>query len=238
MYGKEFADIYVAFYEGTGKDYTAEAKEVHQLITERHPGAGSLLDTACGTGPHLRAFRDLFGHVEGVELSAAMVAGAREHLPTVPVHQGDIRDFELNRTFSAVTCMFSSIGHVGSTAELDATLQRFAAHLEPGGVIVIEPWWFPDTFLEGYAGGGTATDGPRVIARLSHTTRKGRETRVTVHIAVTDPETGIHHFTDDYPLHLFERSEYEAAFRGAGCTVEYLPGSGALGRGLFVGTRT
>ncbi|MEU8775804.1 class I SAM-dependent methyltransferase [Streptomyces sp. NPDC048606] len=237
MYGKEFADIYVSFYEGTGKDYAAEAKEVRRLVTERFPDAASLLDVACGTGPHLRAFRDLFAHVEGVELADGMVEVAREKLPEVPVHQGDMRDFDLGRTFDVVTCMFSSIGHVDSVAGLEATLERFAAHLEPGGVIVIEPWWFPETFLDGHVAGATITDSGRAVARLSRTTRNGRETRVTVHFAVADPDTGIHHFTDDYPLRLFDRAEYEAAFRSAGCTVEYLAESGALGRGLFVGRR-
>jgi trans-aconitate methyltransferase len=237
MYGKDFADIYVAFYEATGKDYTAEAKEVHDIIRERRPDAVSLLDTACGTAPHLRAFRDLFTHVEGVELSPDMVAVAHRTLPDVTVHQGDIRTFGLNRRFSAVTCLFSSIGHLADTTELHTALRRFAAHLEPGGVIVIEPWWFPETFLDGYVGGAAVTQGPRTITRLSHTSRRGRETLVTVHFAVTDPVSGIRHFTDDHPLHLFSRAEYETAFRAAGCTVEYLENGGALGRGLFVGTR-
>ncbi|RII07925.1 dTDP-3-amino-3,4,6-trideoxy-alpha-D-glucopyranose [Streptomyces sp. YIM 130001] len=238
MYDDKFAEIYAAFYERTGKDYGAEAEELSKLISERFPEASSLLDVACGSGRHLESLRNLYGHVEGVELSAGMLGVARRQLPGVPLHEGDMRDFSLERSFSVATCLGSSIGHVGTVEGLQSALKCFARHVEPGGVIVVEPWWFPETFLEGYVGGAVVTEEGRSVARLSRTTREGNETRVTVHFAVSDRDEGLWHITDDYPLTLFERDEYEGAFRAAGCQVEYLDDGGSLGRGLFVGTRS
>ncbi|RII07929.1 dTDP-3-amino-3,4,6-trideoxy-alpha-D-glucopyranose [Streptomyces sp. YIM 130001] len=234
MYDHEVAEVYDEVYRGRGRDFASEAEEVHRLVTERCPQASSLLDVACGTGAHLRSFADIFKHVEGVELSAGMLGVARSGLPGVPVHQGDMRDFSLDRRFSVVTCMFSSIGHTRTTAELRAALSRFARHLEPGGVIVVEPWWFPDTFLDGYVTGDVINGNRRTVARLSHSRREGKgSSRVTVHFAVTDPEAGLHHVTEEYPVSLFEQADYEEAFRAAGCPADYITG-GPHGRGWFV----
>src|SRR5690606_18783664 len=137
-------------YRGRGKDCAAEAAEVSELVLARRPDAVSLLGVACGTGAPLAFTRGRFEAVQGLALPDHMIAKAREALPGVPVHRGDMRDFDLGRTYDAAMCMFSSIGYLGSTGELEATLSRLARHLSPGGVLVIEPWYFPERFIDGY----------------------------------------------------------------------------------------
>jgi len=234
MYDSEVAEIWDATYVGRGRDYQAEARDVARLVRERHPHAGSLLDVACGTGEHLRHFADVFRHVEGLELSADMIAVGRGRSPWLTVHRGDMRAFGLDRRFDAVTCLFSSIGHARTTDELDATLACFAAHLNPGGVVVVEPWWFPETFADGHVAGDVIHVDGRVIARVSHSRRQGRASLVSAHFTVADAEAGLRHFTEDLVISLFTREQYEASFVRAGGTVEYLDG-GPSGRGLFVG---
>lgn len=233
MYGRELADVYDQVYAQRGKDYAAEAAGVLELIRKHTPDAASLLDVACGTGAHLRHFADAIP-VEGLELSPDMIAAARERLPGLVLHEGDMRDFQLGTTFDALTCMFSSIGHMSDTTELTAALKRFAAHLNPGGVAVIEPWWFPDTFLDGYVASHTSTVDGRTVSRTSHSTRANGRTVIEVHYVVANA-AGIRHFVDRHEITLFTRDEYEAAFRAAGLTVDYVP-DGPSGRGLFVGT--
>ncbi|MBY8870724.1 class I SAM-dependent methyltransferase [Micromonospora sp. PLK6-60] len=234
MYDSEVAEIWDTIYRGRGRDYAAEARSVAEVIRERHPDAGSLLDVACGTGEHLRHFDDLFDHVEGLELSGDMIEAGRGRSPWLTMHQADMRSFALGRRFDAITCLFSSIGHAHGTAELDATLARFAAHLNPGGVVVVEPWWFPETFADGYVTGDVVRTEGRVIGRVSHSRREGAASRVSAHFTVADADTGLRHFTEDLLISLFTREQYEDAFRRAGGTVELLDG-GPSGRGLFVG---
>ncbi|MEV0155867.1 class I SAM-dependent methyltransferase [Micromonospora sp. NPDC050686] len=234
MYDSEVAEIWDTIYRGRGRDYAAEAQGVARLIHERHPDAGSLLDVACGTGEHLRHFDDLFDHVEGLELSGDMIAAGRGRSPWLTMHQADMRSFDLDRRFDAITCLFSSIGHARTPAELDATLACFAAHLHPGGVVIVEPWWFPETFADGYVTGDVIHTDGRVIGRVSHSSREGAASRVSAHFTVADAEAGLRHFTEELIISLFTREQYEAAFRRAGGTVEYLDG-GPSGRGLFVG---
>ena len=95
-------------------------------------GAASLLDVACGTGKHLELFRSWY-EVAGIDLNADLVAIARERLPDVRLEVADMTAFDLGRRFDVVTCLFSSIGYVGTVERLDQAIATMAAHLEPGG---------------------------------------------------------------------------------------------------------
>lgn len=230
---EEMADIYDQVYLQRGKDYRVEADLVADLVLARCPGPERLLDIACGTGLHLERFKQRFDQVEGLEISEAMRDAARRRLPGTVVHHGDMRGFHLNRRFDAITCMFSSIGHMADEAELGAALESMAGHLRPAGVLVVEPWWFPETFTPGYVRGEVSTVDGRTVARVSHSERSGTASLMTVHFTVATAE-GIRHFVDQHSISLFTREQYEAAFRNAGLEVEYLE-EGPTDRGVFLG---
>lgn len=234
MYGAELTEIYELIYRGRGKDYLAEAEEIARRVRWRMPSAQSLLDVACGTGAHLRHFTALFTHVEGLELSGAMVAAAQRRLPTTTINTGDMRAFDLGRRFDVITCMFGSIGYAATTAELSATLRGFARHLVAGGVVAVDPWWFAETYLDGYVSGDVTTVDGQTVARVSHSTREGDASRMNVHYVVADAKSGARHFVETHLITLFTREQYEAAFAAAGFTVEYVKDLHS-GRGLFVG---
>ncbi|QIQ01842.1 class I SAM-dependent DNA methyltransferase [Streptomyces liangshanensis] len=238
MYGGESAKIYYAQHTARGKDYRAEAEAVAEQIRLRLPGASSVLDVACGTGGHLGPFTELIGYAEGVDLSEPMLEIARRELPAeLPLHVGDMRDFDLGRTFDSLTCLFASIGYVGSVDELRASLVRFARHVRPGGVVVVEPWWFPDTFVDRWVSGDIVRWEGDTISRMSHTVREGDTSRMEVHYLRASPDTGVQHLTEVHRAMLFTREQYETAFSLAGLRPEYVPGI-LSGRGLFVGVRT
>jgi SAM-dependent methyltransferase len=146
-----------------------------------------------------------------------------------------MRDFDLGRTFDAITLMFSSIGYVESNAELDQTLRCLARHLVPGGVVIIEPWVFPDTFDPGYVSADLARDNGRTVARVSHSIQEGDAVKMTVHYISADV-TGARHLSDTHRLRLFTREQYGDAFARAGCTAEFIQPE-RFGRGLFVGVK-
>ncbi|MEU5884576.1 class I SAM-dependent methyltransferase [Spirillospora sp. NPDC047279] len=236
MYGADVAEIFDLLHEARGKDFTAESADVARRVRAHRPQASSLLDVACGAGSHLGAFAAHFDHVEGVELSDSMLGVAGARLPGVPLHRGDMRDFDLGRTFDAISCMTGSIGYMRDTAELETALGRFAAHLVPGGVAAVDPWWFLETFADGYVSGDVVTVAGRTIARVSHSSLEGGASRVDVHYTVAEAAAGARHFVETHLITLFTREQYEAAFAAAGFAVEYVPEVQA-GRGLFVGVR-
>lgn len=234
-FGSEHADVYEATYRARGKDWEVEADDVVRLLRERSPSAASLLDVACGTGAHLAAFATRLEHVEGLEIASAMRDRAARRLPSVELHAGDMRDFRIGRQFDAVTCLFTSVNYVREVSEMRAAIRRMAAHLVPGGVLFVEPWWFPEKFLDGYVGGDLVREEGRTIARVSHSTLAGRATRLEVRWVIGD-STGIREFTEVEHLMLFAEDEYRAAFEEAGCDVEFHEGW-LTGRGLFTGIR-
>ncbi|GAB3533208.1 class I SAM-dependent DNA methyltransferase [Phytohabitans suffuscus] len=234
-YSDELADVYDLIFHSRGKDYGGEAAEVVRQVRQRLPDAGSLLDVGCGTGNHLERFREVFDHVEGVEPAASMRRRAEKKLPSVRIHAADMRDFRLDREFDAVSCMFGPIGYMADETQLRAAVRCMAAHLVPGGVLVLDPWWFPEKFIDGYVIAEAAREEGRSVARVSHSVRTGSSMRITARYLVGDA-AGITGFQTEDTLRLFREDQYAEAFRKAGLAVEYLP-SAATGRGLFVGTR-
>ncbi|MGI5271946.1 class I SAM-dependent methyltransferase [Nonomuraea sp. CA-218870] len=233
MYIRELAETYDDIYQARGRDYAAEAARVAEVIRERNPGAATLLDAPCGTGAHLRHFAERFAHVEGVELSPDMRRVAARRLPGVTISAGDLRGFSLGRAFDAVTCLFA-ISHMACQSELEAAIGCLAGHLAPGGVLVVEPWWQPDGYAAGHVA-GDLVDGPRTVARVSHSVREGRRVHTEVHCLVADSETGVRHASETFSLTLFSDAEYTAAFAAAGLGCERVTGAGGNSR-LLVGS--
>src|SRR5262245_28961082 len=116
------ADFYDALY--AFKNYDKEARLLIDLIRQRRPGAESLLDVGCGTGKHLDVFREHF-RVEGVDSNAALLVGA-ERRCGAPMHQADMRTFNLGHRFDVVTCLFSAVGSLPEVADLHRAVARMA----------------------------------------------------------------------------------------------------------------
>jgi SAM-dependent methyltransferase len=223
------ADLYDAVY--SFKDYAQEAERVHELIEERRPGARTLLDVACGTGKHLEQLRRWY-EVTGVDLDPGLLAVARERLPDVALHEGDMRSFDLGRRFDAVTCLFSSIGYTGDEEGLRAAIAALAAHLEPGGVLVVEPWLEPDDWIVNRPHVLTVDEPELKVSRMNVSTREGRLAIMHFHYLVGTPD-GVQRFEERHEAALFTDEEYRTAFRAAGLTVEHDP-EGLIGRGLYI----
>jgi SAM-dependent methyltransferase len=202
-------------------------------VQERRPGAASLLDVACGTGRHLEHLRRWY-EVEGVDLSPAMLALARARLPDVPLHVGDMRDFALDRGFDAVTCLFSAIAEVVTVDGLRRGVARMAAHLRPGGVLIVEPWDSPeDRPAAGKPWVEVVEEHGRIAVVMEMGTLDGSVWKEEAHYLLWTP-AGIDHFHERGETGAFTRDDHLAAFRDAGLEVEHDP-VGLIGRGLYIG---
>lgn len=217
------ARIYDLLYTGAGiKDYSAEAVELHRIISQACPSARTLLDVACGTAAHLVHLQRWYS-VEGADISPAMLEIAKGRLPHAPMHLADMRRLDLGRTFDAVTCLFSSIGYIADLSELRSTIGRLAAHLAPGGVLIVDGWVRPDKWNDEFRGGpDIARDETMLVVRLSFSRRTGRMTELDMHHLV-GTSSGVEYFAEHHLLALTPTDEYVSAFEAAGLTARVIP---------------
>jgi SAM-dependent methyltransferase len=227
----ELYDVIYAF-----KDYAGESRALHDIIDRcaRTPRRErrTLLDVACGTGVHLSHLRQWYD-VEGIELSPWMLTAARDRLPDVPLHQYDMRHFDLSRRFDAVTCLFSAIGYMRTVGELRRAMATMARHALPDGLVLVEPWLSPDRFVDGHTHVHLAEGAGVKIARVSVGRRQGDTSVLEMHHMVAS-ESGVERFLERHEVTLFTHEQYMSAFTAAGLVVVY-DAEGLTGRGLYVG---
>jgi SAM-dependent methyltransferase len=214
------------------KDYAGAAARVREHVLQRVPTARTLLDVGCGTGQHLGHLSGTF-EVEGLDLNPDLLQVARERCPGVPLHQGDMASFALPRRFDVITCLFSSIAYVRTPERMRATVANFVRHLAPGGLVLVEPWFTPESFWSDTLTGNVADHGDLKIYWMYTSRREDRLSVLDIHYLVGQP-SGVEHFTERHEMGLFTHEEYLAAFRHAGLEPQHDP-VGIFRRGLYLG---
>jgi SAM-dependent methyltransferase len=116
-------------------------REVEFLLRSfRLPPGARILDVACGFGRHAAELSRRGFRVVGVDLSRTMVREARHRFregPRLRFVQGDMRRLDYRAEFDAVICFYTSFGYF-PRAQNEATLQRMACALKPGGRVLID----------------------------------------------------------------------------------------------------
>ncbi|MBK3579020.1 class I SAM-dependent methyltransferase, partial [Streptomyces sp. MBT65] len=130
------ADVYqdwAPHYDAPGNDMIDVEQPVVRRILDGLP-VGTALDAACGTGRHTAHLHGLGHQVTGVDASPAMLARARERLPDVDFHEGDLHRLPLpDNAVDTVVCALA-LAHL---PELTPALREFARVLRPGGHLVV-----------------------------------------------------------------------------------------------------
>lgn len=211
------------------KDYDAEVVRLREILAGREGGA--LLDVACGTGEHLVRLREAFA-VEGLEKDPQMTALAQAK--GLKVTEGDMEEFSLGKRFDVVTCLFSSIAYMETPERLHRALATMARHLAPDGLLLVEPFFRPEEWRDGYVSADFVDDEDLKIARMAVSKTDGAVALLDLHHMVATP-AGVETFTTRHRLGLFADWEYDDAFAAAGLTAER-DEEGLMGRGLYIAT--
>jgi ubiquinone/menaquinone biosynthesis C-methylase UbiE len=232
MYGDR-AELYDLIY--AWKDYAAEVAALRQLLASEGVQHGSrVLDVACGTGGHLEHLAETF-QVAGLDASEAMLAIARRKVPRAELMHADMVDFGCEEPFDAVLCLFSAIGYLLDERQLRAAAGRFAAALEPGGVLVVEPWVAPEDFRAGAVHLHTYESDDLKLARASHSHLQRDVSVLDFDWLVARAQRGTEHFSETHRCWLCPRERMAAVFREAGFEVRFETAGLTDGRGVFVG---
>ena len=102
----------------------------------------SVLDIACGTGPHLVRLAERGYAMAGLDLSRRNIEFLGERLAAKGLRGdlvvGDMTDFRLARPVDAAICMQDSQGHLLTNEQLLGHLRSVARALRRGGVYVFD----------------------------------------------------------------------------------------------------
>lgn len=141
-------------------DHVKRLIQMHAQIPVR-----SLLNIGCGGGKNAFNLKRAY-QVTAIDLSPRMLELAAELNPECKFFQGDMRSFDLRRTFDAVL-VDDAISYMTSRADLRSAFQAAWRHLNQGGVMVVTPDGTKETFVQNQT---VATSG----------VGKGRKARIEV----------------------------------------------------------
>lgn len=225
----ESAQWYDALY--SFKDYAKESAQIIARLQDAHPRAKSVLDVACGTGEHDRYLAEVY-RVDGLDLNPDFIRVAEGKNPAGKYYCADMTDFQLEQRYDVLLCLFSSIGYVKTVEKLVETLTCFRRHLNPGGVILVEPWFTPQAWNPGESVHMLTAETERgKICRMNLSEQQGSLSIINFHYLV-GTRAGIRHFTEQHELGLFSVEDMLAAFQAARLGASY-DEQGIAGRGLY-----
>jgi hypothetical protein len=141
--------------------------------------------------------------------------------------------FDLGKTYDLILCLFSSIGYVRTLENVVKALNCFKTHLNAGGILLVEPWFTPQTWKPHTSVHMlTAESSEGKVCRMNVSGQEGLMSIIDFHYLVGTPE-GVTHFTERHELGLFTIEEMLGAFKEAALDVRYDP-DGLTGRGLYI----
>ncbi len=227
------AEIYDLFY--SFKDYQKEAVQIEQLIKEVAPEAHTVLDVGCGTGAHHTYLTHSF-ILDGLDLEPDYLPAARKKNPAGNYYEGDMVDFNLETRYQVVLCLFSAIGYTKTYGNLVSALRSFGRHLEPGGILIVEPWFSQEKIQPGRLDLKSYERGDEKVTRMNTLEVKDSVSILAFHYLYGRKGEGIVHLHEVHELGLFSEEEMHRAFEEAGFQVRFDP-KGLTGRGLYLASQ-
>ncbi|XXX79003.1 class I SAM-dependent methyltransferase [Sorangium sp. So ce134] len=123
------------YLDWSGSHPSPERMRYLDRLLDLVPPGASVLELGCGAGVPVSRALAARCRLTGVDISAAQIALARQHVPEATFLQADMTALELApATFDAVTA-FYAITHVPRDQH-EGLLARIAAWLRPGGLLL------------------------------------------------------------------------------------------------------
>lgn len=231
----ELAKYYDSIYHW--KNYKKEANKIKRLISKYKKSDGkSLLDVACGTGNHLKFLKNNFSCI-GIDINIGILKVTRKNVDNVIFKQANMINFNINKKFDVILCLFSSIGYVKTYSNLRKTIKNFARHLKKGGIAIIEPWFGKNEFKAGLPW-MTTYDGKYIkIARLNVSKVKDNISILDMHYLIAEKNKDVKYFVDRHELGLFDIRKTLRIMKEDGFEVKFLKNALMKDRGILIGIK-
>jgi hypothetical protein len=143
-------------------------------------------------------------------------------------------DFQLIDQFDAVLCLFSSIAYTKTVERMEQAIANMAGHINPGGMLLLERWITPESWLVGGFNTDTYETDDGFVMRMAHYKPIERG-RLVLEYMIGD-SSGISHVTETHEMGWFTHNEYLNAFKKADLNTEYLE-EGLTDRCIYIGRK-
>jgi SAM-dependent methyltransferase len=140
-----------AKYYDSNPSFLNDIPFYQKLITSPN---SSILELGCGTGRVTLALVPYCQYIQGIDLSPAMIAICREKLVKAGIPQtkaqvaeGDITDFNLDRTFDLIIAPFRVMQNLETDQEVDGLFKCIRKHLAQNGTCILNvfrPFYAPE----------------------------------------------------------------------------------------------
>ncbi len=221
------------------EEYADEAEIYLEILRSKlGPSRHSILDLGVGGG-HLLSHLTVEHDATAVDISEEMLALSRRLNPTVQHHLGDMRSIRLNTRFDAVL-IHDAIDYMLTEDAIVQALTTARAHLQPGGLLLVAPDWFRETYPGKHTMHWHQDYGDITLDVAEHLPDLTHDSTIVQSIFVYTLRQGerITIEEDHHTTGLFPRDTWLRLIRDAGFEVELLevPSSEyGYGGNLFVG---
>jgi SAM-dependent methyltransferase len=175
-----------------------------------------LLELGAGGG-HMLSHLSRSFECTAVDASSAMLESCKALVPDVRVIRADMRNCRLDELFDLVLIL-DAIDYMSTKADARAALATAAAHLAPGGVLLIAPTYTRETFVNGETASDTLPS--QGLAYVSHVhdadPRDARYELILVYLIRRPHDRQVEIVEDRHVCGLFSRAEWLQLLRLAG----------------------
>ena len=142
-FGENYSRYYNLLYKD--KDYNSEVDYIAEIIKRYGKReVKELLDIGCGTGKHLKLFKEKGFNIAGVDLSENMISEAKIYLgQTDDLYCGRASEFSFNKKFDVIVSLFHVMSYQTENSELQKVFENVYNHLNDGGLFIFDFWYGP-----------------------------------------------------------------------------------------------
>jgi SAM-dependent methyltransferase len=200
-------------------DYADEAGFVTRVVDEViGPEARTLLELGSGGGNNASHLKARF-ECTLTDVSPDMLAASRSLNPECEHVEGDMRTLRLGREFDVVF-IHDAVSYLTTEDDLRSAIETAAAHVRPGGVVVLNPDATTEIFRPGTDHGGHDGDDGRRLRYLEWTHDReplgGTTYTVDFVIAVQARGEELRIVHDRHVLGVFPQATWERLLADAG----------------------
>ncbi len=225
MRNRLYTDLANLFPVITPREHYREEAKFWSSILRSALGAGAhrILEMGVGGGHLLSYLRDDFS-ATAVDLSATMLALSKKLNPTVRHIQGDMRSLDLDEKFDAVL-IHDAVSYLLSENDIRATAQTALTHLRAGGLLVMAPDYFKETFIPDRISSFTNILDDQTVTFIEHTWDPNPDdTEIEVNMFFLIKKNGKMIIEEDiHHLGLFQRDVWERILQETGFSVKWIP---------------